>query len=93
MFLAIKQLYLADGTDQEVESLQKEINVIRNLNHENIVRYLIILYLLLSNYICRYLGSNKTERYLFILLEYVPGGSLASILSRTGSFPEELIKY
>jgi serine/threonine protein kinase len=37
--LAIKQLYLADGTDQEVESLEKEINVIRNLNHDNIVRF------------------------------------------------------
>ena len=36
--LAVKQLYLADGTTSEVETLCKEINVICDLNHENIVR-------------------------------------------------------
>lgn len=37
--LAIKQLCLADGTDKEVDELQKEINVMWELDHENIVRY------------------------------------------------------
>lgn len=37
--LAVKQLYLTDGSAGEVEGLCKEINVICNLNHENIVRY------------------------------------------------------
>jgi len=75
--LAIKQLCLIDGTNHEVESLQKEISVMWNLVHENIVRYL---------------GTSKTERYLFIILEYVTGGSIASMISQFGPFNEKLIK-
>jgi hypothetical protein len=37
--LAIKQLCLIDGTSGEVDSLRKEISVMWNLEHENIVRY------------------------------------------------------
>jgi serine/threonine protein kinase len=37
--LAIKQLCLIDGTSLEVESLRKEISVMWDLEHENIVRY------------------------------------------------------
>jgi serine/threonine protein kinase len=50
--LAIKQLYLAEGTDSEVESLRKEINVMWNLDHENIVRflYLFFVYLFIVQY-------------------------------------------
>jgi hypothetical protein len=36
--LALKQLYLADESDAEVENLRKEINVMWKLDHENIVR-------------------------------------------------------
>jgi hypothetical protein len=38
--LAIKQLCLIDGTSNEVESLRKEISVMWDLEHENIVRYM-----------------------------------------------------
>lgn len=36
--LAVKQLYLTDGSVEEVQSLRKEINLISDLDHENIVR-------------------------------------------------------
>jgi hypothetical protein len=36
--LAIKQFFLADGSVKEVDDLQREINVMWELNHENIVR-------------------------------------------------------
>jgi hypothetical protein len=36
--LAVKQLYLVDGSDQEVESIRKEIKVMWKLDHRNIVR-------------------------------------------------------
>ena len=39
----------------------------------------------------RYLGTSKTERYLYILLEYVAGGSLANML-KSGPLPEPLIQ-
>lgn len=37
--LAVKQLYLVDGSDQEVEFIRKEIKVMWKLDHQNIVRY------------------------------------------------------
>ena len=37
--LAIKQLVLVDGSGEEVKRLQKEIDVMEDLSHPNIVRY------------------------------------------------------
>jgi hypothetical protein len=37
--LAVKQLSLAEGTKAEVVLLRKEIQVMWDLSHENIVRY------------------------------------------------------
>lgn len=75
--LAIKQFYLADGSEEEVDELQREIAVMWELDHENIVRYL---------------GTSKTDRFLYIILEYVTGGSIASMLAQYGSFTESLIR-
>lgn len=75
--LAVKQLYLADTDESDVEDIQEEINVICNLSHPNIVNYL---------------GTTITDRHLFILLEYVPGGSIAGMLSQFGAFSEDLIR-
>ena len=43
--------------------------------------------------IYRYLGSSKSERHLFILLEYVPGGSISGMLASYGAFSEDLLRY
>jgi mitogen-activated protein kinase kinase kinase len=75
--LAIKQMYLTDGSQKEVEELQKEINVMWELDHENIVRYL---------------GTSRNEKCLFIILEYVTGGSIASMLTQFGFFRETLLR-
>lgn len=75
--LAVKQICLSDGADGEVTVLRKEIDVMHNLNHPNIVRYV---------------GTSISSRYLFIVLEYVPGGSVAGTLNQFGAFSEPLIK-
>jgi len=75
--LAVKQICLSDGTEGEVSLLRKEIDVMKDLNHPNIVRYV---------------GTSISSRYLFIVLEYVPGGSVAGTLSQFGAFSEPLIK-
>jgi serine/threonine protein kinase len=36
----------------------------------------------------RYLGTVREEETLNILLEFVPGGSISSLLGKFGSFPE-----
>lgn len=40
----------------------------------------------------RYLGTAREEETLNILLEFVPGGSISSLLGKFGSFPEAVGK-
>jgi hypothetical protein len=74
---AVKQLGIGNGTEAEIESIGREIQVMWQLDHENIVRYL---------------GTSRSSRYLFIVLEYISGGSIASMLQQFGSFSESLIR-
>ena len=46
----------------QVARLEREITLMRRLDHRNIVRYL---------------GTARDEQFLFIFMEYVPGGSIA----------------
>lgn len=41
----------------------------------------------------RYLGTAREEDSLNILLEFVPGGSISSLLGKFGSFPESVSDY
>jgi mitogen-activated protein kinase kinase kinase len=75
--IGIKQLGFVDGSSSEIESLRHEIDVMWKLDHPNIVRYL---------------GTDHSDRYFYILLEYVPGGSIASMLSQYGPFSEDLVR-
>ncbi|AQK46878.1 MAP3K epsilon protein kinase 1 [Zea mays] len=58
--------------------MQQEIDLLKNLNHKNIVKYL---------------GSLKTKSHLHIILEYVENGSLANIIkpNKFGPIPESLV--
>lgn len=38
----------------------------------------------------RYLGTAREKDSLNILLEFVPGGSISSLLGKFGSFPESV---
>lgn len=58
-----------------IEALKHEITLLRELRHPNIVQYL---------------GSNSDEEHLNIFLEYVAGGSVATMLVNYGSLPEPL---
>ena len=70
---------------QRVASLEKEISVMKKLEHPHIVRYL---------------GTERDEsehqrkvlHSMYIFLEYVPGGSLSSMLKQFGPFGIEIIK-
>lgn len=43
-------------------------------------------------YIYRYIGTSRTSSRLYILLEYITGGSISRILKEHGPFNEELIR-
>lgn len=82
--MAVKQVSLPDKNSANhnlqksmIEALQHEMNLLKELNHENIVRYL---------------GSSTEDKYLNIFLEYVPGGSVLSMLQSYGPFEEPLIR-
>ncbi|KAF2162384.1 hypothetical protein M409DRAFT_27392 [Zasmidium cellare ATCC 36951] len=82
--MAVKQVEMPSnsGTTMDakknnmIEALKHEISLLRDLKHENIVQYL---------------GSNSDEKNLNIFLEYVAGGSVATMLVNYGSLPEGLI--
>lgn len=41
----------------------------------------------------RYLGTVREEETLNILLEFVPGGSISSLLGKFGPFPEAVCNF
>ncbi|XP_057416981.1 mitogen-activated protein kinase kinase kinase 1-like [Lotus japonicus] len=69
-FYAVKEVSLLDeGTQgkQSVLQLQQEISLLSRFKHDNIVRYF---------------GSHKDESTLYIFLEFVSKGSLASLYQK-----------
>ena len=99
--MAVKQVKLPTGSapNQErkksmLSALEREIELLKNLQHENIVQYL-----------CRFtstfkpcpfltftIDSSIDDEYLNIFLEYVPGGSVTALLRNYGAFEEPLVK-
>ncbi|KAK8951123.1 Mitogen-activated protein kinase kinase kinase NPK1 [Platanthera zijinensis] len=81
--LAVKQVLLGtnnaskENAQAHIRELEDEVKLLRNLSHPNIVRYL---------------GTVREEETLNILLEFVPGGSISSLLGKFGSFPEAVIR-
>ncbi|KZO95856.1 Pkinase-domain-containing protein [Calocera viscosa TUFC12733] len=81
--MAVKQVELPTGTTSNEErkkamlnALEREIELLKTLQHENIVQYV---------------DSSSDEKYLNIFLEYVPGGSVAALLRSYGAFEEPLV--
>ncbi|XP_057528086.1 MAP3K epsilon protein kinase 1-like isoform X1 [Amaranthus tricolor] len=79
-FVAIKQVSLENIAQEDLNIIMQEIDLLKNLNHKNIVKYL---------------GSLKTKSHLHIILEYVENGSLANIIkpNKFGPFPEQLVAH
>ena len=82
--MAVKQVEMPSNSgsamdakkNNMIEALKHEISLLRDLKHPNIVQYL---------------GSNSDETHLNIFLEYVAGGSVATMLVNYGSLGEQLI--
>eukprot|EP00741_Cyanophora_paradoxa_P008391 tig00001307_g8118.t1 len=75
-FVAIKQVSLTNIPKEELANIMTEIDLLKKLKHNNIVKYL---------------GFIKTKEHLNILLEYVDCGSLANVIKKFGAIPEQLV--
>ncbi|KAL1188123.1 Mitogen-activated protein kinase kinase kinase 2 [Cardamine amara subsp. amara] len=81
--LAVKQVLIGSNcaskekTQAHIQELEEEVKLLKNLSHPNIVRYL---------------GTVREDETLNILLEFVPGGSISSLLEKFGPFPESVVR-
>lgn len=67
------------GNEKEYQKLQEEVEILKNLSHINIVGYL---------------GTGLEDNIVSIFMEFVPGGSISSIIHRFGPLPESVFcKY
>lgn len=78
--LAVKQVVVSnmDGNLESINALNKEVETMKDLDHENIVQYL---------------GFERQGRTFSLFLEYVGGGSIASCMKFYGKFEEPLIRF
>lgn len=84
MLMAVKQVELPQSDDEMtrhrrmmIESLESEIELLKSIEHPNIVQYL---------------DSFADDQHLNIFLEYVPGGSVVALLQSYGAFEEALVQ-
>ncbi|XP_041365735.1 uncharacterized protein LOC121380819 [Gigantopelta aegis] len=79
--IAVKQIELnaADHSkaQREYEKVQEEVELLKNLRHKNIVGYL---------------GTSFENDIVSIFMQFVPGGSIASILARFGALDESVFR-
>ncbi|NXM64945.1 M3K19 kinase, partial [Illadopsis cleaveri] len=81
--IAVKQVGLNTSdqltTEKEYRKFHEEVDLLKTLKHVNIVTYL---------------GTCLEDNILSIFMEFVPGGSISSILNRFGPLPEVVLcKY
>ncbi|CAA7265498.1 unnamed protein product [Cyclocybe aegerita] len=74
--VAVKEIQLSNIPKSELGEIMSEIDLLKNLNHPNIVKYK---------------GFVKTREFLYIILEFCENGSLHNISKRFGKFPENLV--
>ncbi|CAJ0918227.1 5607_t:CDS:10 [Entrophospora sp. SA101] len=74
--VAVKKIKLSNIPKSDLNFIMTEIDLLKNLNHPNIVKYK---------------GFVKTREFLFIILEYCENGSLHNICKKFGKFPENLV--
>lgn len=79
--MAVKQIpiigFSYETAHERIKEIQEEVEILSQLKHKNIVRYL---------------GTHRDDQFLNIYLEYVAGGSIASLLHKYGKFNETLIR-
>ncbi|XP_017934376.3 mitogen-activated protein kinase kinase kinase 19 [Manacus vitellinus] len=78
--IAVKQVVLDTSdqltTEKEYQKFHEEVDLLKTLKHVNIVTYL---------------GTCLEHNILSIFMEFVPGGSISSVINRFGPLPEVVL--
>lgn len=75
-FAAVK---LMNSNSLKMEQVQSEIDILRKVDHPNIIKYLD----------CSDISHTGKP---YIIFEFIENGSLKDIINRYGTFPEELAR-
>ncbi|XVF61851.1 hypothetical protein PTKIN_Ptkin08bG0167200 [Pterospermum kingtungense] len=75
--VAVKQVFLSKLNKHLANCLDCELHFLSSVNHPNIIRLLRVL---------------QSESCLFLVLEFCPGGNLASFIRRHGRVQEQLAR-
>ena len=74
--IAIKRMRMP-SSEAKVAELKNEVEIMRELVHQNIVRYL---------------GVERVADSVYVLEEWVPGGSVASLVAQFGPLPDSVTR-
>lgn len=76
--MAIKRIQVnkLEDSKKNIEFIEQEVNVLKELRHPNIVKYY---------------GFERDEDFLKIYLEFVDMGSISTMLKNYGPFPEPVV--
>eukprot|EP01103_Thecamoeba_quadrilineata_P013140 TRINITY_DN3557_c0_g1_i1.p1 TRINITY_DN3557_c0_g1~~TRINITY_DN3557_c0_g1_i1.p1 ORF type:complete len:1073 (+),score=196.36 TRINITY_DN3557_c0_g1_i1:54-3272(+) len=74
-FVAVKRMLLKNMKEADKKALEIEINLMKTLDHPNVVKYINVI---------------RSEHNINLIMEFVEGGSLVSLLDRFGIIPESL---
>lgn len=78
-FVAIKKISLNNISHDQIKSLTVEVDLLKRLNHPNIVKYV---------------DTINTENNLYIIIEYIENGSLSDIIKKFNTLTEVLcVRY
>jgi mitogen-activated protein kinase kinase kinase len=98
LLMAVKQVELPTSEKLEerkksmVDALEREIELLKELQHDNIVQYLGESTAIRMAKTTLTSDSSSDGNHLNIFLEYVPGGSVAALLNNYGAFEEALVR-
>lgn len=76
--VAVKRVALRNLSSDQLKGLELEVDVMKNLHHENIVKYI---------------ATVRTRNHLHIVLQYMENGSLEKNIKKFGVFAPSLVSF
>ncbi|PWA63503.1 mitogen-activated protein kinase kinase kinase NPK1 [Artemisia annua] len=89
---AFGRVYMGMNLDSGELLAVKQVSVVVNVASKDKTQVSVVVNVASKDKTQRYLGTAREEESLNIFLEFVPGGSISSLLGKFGSFPESVIR-